>query len=513
MDSALQIIRKFAVFENLWIAFLLCALILLYWYAVAPFSFFKKLGIPGPAPWPFVGNVPEMSKKPKQLFDKEVTEKYGRVCGYYLGRSPAYLISDLDLLKQITVKEFSKFTNRPLGPLSASTGVQSKVLLQAQDEDWKRIRGTITPTFSAHKLKQVAPLVNKSCETLCKKLEKIVESGDKANMWRVYGKFTMEVILSTAFGVQRDVQTDQDEPYTPNAALLFRQPAVSISLMIFPFLRPLFKIFGTLLIGSGATEQAKAAQFMINTARNVIELREQTGMSQIERKDLLELMLKAEIKDSEGKQVSKLSEDEVVAQSFVFLLAGYETTSNTLSYVTYCLALNPEVQEKLIKEIDDAVGDNETPDYNVVQNLEYLDMVICEALRLYPPAPRFGRLCNESCTLNGVKFVKGSIVLVPVYHIHRDPEYWPDPEKFDPERFSKEAKQKRNPYCFLPFGTGPRSCIGMRFALMEAKIALVYLLKRFRFQRSADTEVPLQLEAPITMSPKNGIYVKIVPKT
>lgn len=509
----MDIIQKFAGFETLLIALLIGALFLVAWYAVAPFSFFKKHGIPGPTPWPFLGNLPEMSKKPGQLFlvDKSLVEKYGRVCGVYFGRNPTYYISDVDLLKQILVKEFSKFVNRPIGNLvRGSTVFISKGLLQAQDEDWKRIRATITPTFSALKLKQVTPLIHHSCETLNKILQKMAESEKKINIWRVYGKFTMEVILASAFGVQADIQTDPDEPYTPNAEQMFKAPPLSVVLMVFPFLKHVLQIFSEILLWAGGTKQGRAAQFIANAAKEVIQLRKQTGASQ--RKDLLELMLRAEITDSEGQQVSKLSDDEVLAQSFTFILAGYETTSNALAYATYCLALNPDVQEKLIKEIDDAVGDRQTPDYDTVQNLEYLDMVMCETLRLYPPAFRFGRLCNESCTLNGVHFIKGAMVIVPVYHLHRDPEYWHDPEKFDPDRFSKEAKQQRSPYCYLPFGTGPRSCIGMRFALMEAKMALVHVLKRFRFQRSADTEVPLQLKAAITMAPQNGIYVKTVPR-
>ncbi|XP_078362560.1 cytochrome P450 3A2-like isoform X2 [Oculina patagonica] len=452
-----------------------------------------------------------MAKKPGQPFlvDKEWAEKYGRVFGFYLGRSPSYMISDVDLLKQILVKEFSKFPNRPLAAIGNQNGIfRGKGLLQLEDEDWKRVRATITPTFSALKLKQITHLIHQSCDTLCKKLEKIAESGEKVNMWRTYGKFTMEVILASAFGVQADIQTTADEPYTPNAERMFQTPPLSSILMVFPFMKPVLQLVSGLLLRSSTTERVKSTAFLIKTAEEVLHLRRESGVSQ--RKDLLELMLRAEVTNKDGKTISKLSDDEVLAQSFTFMLAGYETTSNALAYTTYCLALNPEVQDKLIKEIDDAVGDNETADYETVQNLEYLDMVLCEALRLYPPAFRFGRACSESCTLNGVHFIKGTVVIVPVFHLHRDPEYWPNPETFDPDRFSQEAKQQRSPYCYLPFGTGPRSCIGMRFALMEAKMALVHILKRFKFQRSADTEVPLQLKGAVTMAPKNGIQVKIV---
>lgn len=477
---------------------------------MAPFSFFKNLGIPGPTPWPFLGNLPQIGSKRSQpfLFEKEVAEKYGRVAGCYFGRMPAYLITDVDLIKQITVKEFSKFPNRPLTSIGSQSVFDNKSLIALEDEEWRRIRVTITPTFSALKLKQVTPLVQQSAKTLCKKLEQIAKTGEIVDMWRTYGKFTMEVILATAFGVQADIQNDPHEQYTSNAEVLFKQPPLSFVLMVFPFLGGLFQLVMKLILKSTGTERAKSAMFLAETAQEVMRKRRETGAAQ--RKDLLELMMKAEVTDSEGKKVSKLTDGEVISQSFTFILAGYETTSNALAYTTYCLALNPEVQEKLFKEIDGAVGDDEDAAYDTVQNLEYLDMVLNEALRLYPPVFRFGRAVKESCTLNNVHFAKGSMVIFPVYHLHHDPEYWPDPETFDPERFSQEAKQQRSPYCFLPFGTGPRSCIGMRFALIEAKMALVHILKRFKFERSTETEVPLELKATITMAPKNGIRVKIV---
>lgn len=506
----MDFVKNAAEFEHLWIALVIGIVLLVAWYGMAPFSFFKNLGIPGPTPWPFLGNLPQIMSKPHQmfLFDKEVAEKYGRVAGVYLGRKPTYVISDVDLIKQITVKEFSKFPNRPLSSIGSQSIFDNKSLLTLEDEEWRRIRVTITPTFSALKLKQITPLVHQSAKTLGKKLEQIAKTGEIVDMWRTYGKFTMEVILATAFGVQADIQNDANEQYTPNAEVLFKQPPLSFILMVFPFMARLFRLVMKQILRSESTERSKSAMFLTKAAQEVMRMRRESGAAQ--RKDVLELMMKAEVTDSEGKKVSKLTDGEVLSQSFTFILAGYETTSNALAYTTYCLALNPEVQEKLIEEIDGAVGDDENAAYDTVQNLEYLDMVLNEALRLFPPAFRFGRAVKESCTLNGVQFVKGSVVIFPVYHLHRDPEYWPDPETFDPERFSQEAKQQRSPYCFLPFGTGPRSCIGMRFALMEAKMALVHILKRFKFERSAETEVPLELKATITMAPKNGIRVKIV---
>ena len=143
-------------------------------------------------------------------------------------------------------------------------------------------------------------------------------------------------------------------------------------------------------------------------------------------------------------------------------------SGNTLTSTAYYLATHPDVQDRLIREIDELVetrGDK--PLYEVVQKAVYLDQVICEVLRLSGPAFLLIRQCAEVATCKGIRFPKGIDVYIPAYVLHRDPEVWDNPLEFNPDNFSPEAKSKRDPYSFLPFGTGPRQCIGMRLALLE----------------------------------------------
>ncbi|XP_031553362.1 cytochrome P450 3A24-like isoform X2 [Actinia tenebrosa] len=420
--------------------------------------------------------------------------------------NPMLLVSDPEMIKQITVKEFNKFVNRPFAVAGGGIPPTNKSLLSLLDDDWRRLRTTITPVFSAAKMKQVVPLINSSCSTLAKVFGKAAESNSSIDVFRTYGKFTMEVIMSTAFGFESNSQTNPDDAFTPNAQKIFMASAVTKLNVIFPFLKPLMLLYFGLGGGTG-TEAGKSVAFVVETARRMIKRRQEQGSSA--RKDLLELMLSAEMKDEHGNKVQKLSEDETIAQCFTFILAGYETTSNALAYTSYLLALNPDKQEKLFEEIDSVYDGKGEVTYDLVQNMEYLDMVINESLRLYPPAFRYGRICNEDCTINGVRFEKGMSVLFPVYAIQRDPEHWSDPLKFEPERFTAEAKEKRHPFSFLPFGMGPRQCIGMRFALVEAKMALTYLVKECKLEQCPETEVPLDLKASITMSPRNGIFLRI----
>ena len=155
----------------------------------------------------------------------------------------------------------------------------------------------------------------------------------------------------------------------------------------------------------------------------------------------------------------------------IFLLAGFDTSSNTLAFTLYHLVLNPYVQDKLRSEIKEAVESNSNkPLYGIVQNIEYLDCVIKEGQRLCSTAPHVNRECAEDYELNGIRIPAGTMILIPMYFMHRDPEAWENPEKYDPERFRGPAKEARHAFQFLPFGGGPRNCIGMRFALMEIKM-------------------------------------------
>ncbi|XP_064117815.1 cytochrome P450 3A19-like isoform X2 [Macrobrachium nipponense] len=173
----------------------------------------------------------------------------------------------------------------------------------------------------------------------------------------------------------------------------------------------------------------------------------------------------------------KMTEDDLVQNATLFLLAGYETTSVMLSFTCYLLAKNQDVQQRLYKEIQQRLQSEVDTSYESVMQMEYLDMVVNESLRFYPPfADSIIREVKEGCEFEGMKFPADSLVIFPVSYMHFDETLWPDPQTFDPERFHPDRKKNIHVSSFLPFGIGPRKCIGTRFALMEAKMAIVRLL-------------------------------------
>ena len=319
------------------------------------------------------------------------------------------------------------------------------------------------------------------------------------DMLDLFSQLTLDVILSTAFGIKTDIQTDPNNPIKKRAARVFS------ALWLVPYLRMFpFNYFIRSLISFFRQEMA----FFVAAASEIVEERKNSPTKG--RNDLLQLILAAH--DEPAVQgVSRFSDDEVKAQLITWLLAGYQTSSNTLAFTAYHLAMDADVQERLRCEVEIGVQTyRDLALYDLVNEIEYLDCVINESMRLCPPLHIFDRKCEETCQINErLTIPSGMDVIVPIYALHHDPEAWPDPEVYDPERFRGPAKDTRHPFQFLPFGAGPRNCIGMKYVMMEMKVALVRILRKFKFVRSPETQVPLALSSAVTLAPRNGIHLRV----
>ncbi|KAM4748578.1 thromboxane-A synthase [Rhinophrynus dorsalis] len=509
---------------------------LLYWYSVSAFSQLERVGIKHPKPVPFIGNV--------LLFhqgfwegDRQLLQKYGPICGYYMGRRATIVMADPDAIKQVLQKDFGSFSNRM--KLHLATKPMSDSLLCLRDEKWKRVRSVLTPSFSTARMKEMCPLINQSCNVLLNNLQTFADSGEPCNVQRCYACFTMDVVASVAFGTQVDSQKHPDHPLVQNSKKFLElftpfKPLVLLTLAFPSIMIPIARRLPN-------KKREEINSFFLKVIREIIAFREQQPANK-RRRDFLQLMLDARDSvshitvdhfdivnqadlsapdkgradvHSEGCQPSqkttkKLSEEEILGQAFIFLIAGYETTCSLLSFATYLLAVHPSCQEKLLREVDEFTRKHDIADYNTVNDLPYMDMVISETLRMYPPAFRFAREAARDCTVMGQRILAGTVVEIPIGCLQNDPRFWPEPEKFNPERFTAEEKKKRHPFVFLPFGAGPRSCIGMRLAILEAKITLFRILQKFRFQTCPLTQIPLQVIALSTLRPKDGVHVKVL---
>jgi cytochrome P450 len=220
----------------------------------------------------------------------------------------------------------------------------------------------------------------------------------------------------------------------------------------------------------------------------------------------------SEDKTFEQMKKDGLSDEDIVINGIILLAAGYETTSSLLSMATHCLAAYPECQDRLTAEIDEAIGQKQDSiTYDKILNMEYLDMFLQETLRMYPPAGRFNRQPNVDIEIKGLLFRKGEDITFSTHSLHRNPLYWPEPDKFNPERFAPQNKDNIVPYSFIPFGAGPRNCVGMKLALVEVKMALVRLLQYTQVARCPGFKIPPEIDVKGgILRPKDGLRVKLV---
>jgi cytochrome P450 len=229
---------------------------------------------------------------------------------------------------------------------------------------------------------------------------------------------------------------------------------------------------------------------------------EERRKSKEQHSDLLQMLMEARYEDTgEG-----MTDQQLIDEVKILFVAGHDTSSNALAWTWYLLGLHPEALEKVRKEVDQIIGE-EQPSFEKIMQLEYTQQVIEESMRLYPPAWTTNRVAAGDDEFKGIKIKKGTTFATYIYGVHHSPELWEDPEAFRPERFSKEEKKKHHPYAFIPFGGGPRLCIGNNFALMEMKLILARMVNRYEFNLAPGQEVrPLPL---ITLRPENGIRIEV----
>lgn len=223
---------------------------------------------------------------------------------------------------------------------------------------------------------------------------------------------------------------------------------------------------------------------------------------------------------SSTKNQIEWSDYDIAATSASFFFGGIESTTTLVCFALYEIALNHDVQQKLRTEVDAtklSLGDAKLT-YESMQQMKYMDMVITETLRKWPPFGVTNRRCTKSYILenangNKVTVHKGQVIFIPIYEIQRDAQYYPNPERFDPERFSDQNRGNLNQDTYLPFGIGPRNCIGSRLTLMQAKCYLFYILTCFEIQLSKKTDVPMQLDARSSaLNAKNGFWMQLIPR-
>lgn len=501
----------------IWVAF---TGITILWYLTKRPDYWKHVGIPYVNPLPILGSMGTLFANSQVDIEMKRYNEKGRLYGTYEGSRPCLTVADPDVIKDIYVKDFPFFTSRR--ELILGDRIVDNMLQNLLGEKWKQVRSIITPTFSTGKIKKMTSIFIDSAKDLVQTLRSVAENGKPLNIKRAFGAYTMDVVISTAFGTKIDSYNDPNNPLAI-AARAQHNRTIPWRFMLYFIFPGLMKRFSISIFPPGTYD------IFENTILKIIEERKRSGKK---RNDFLQLLIDAakesgkeeedenendatkEMGHEEGnEQIFKpyrrsytLSNDEMIAQCIVFLSTGYNIISSVLSFAAYELALNPDVQERLIAEIDETVREQGELNYDAVYGMKYLGNVVSETLRKYPPGFRGERRADEDYVIKAYNITvpKGMIVQIPVYAIHHDPQHYPDPEKFDPYRFAPEQRSARHPFTYLPFGAGPRNCIAMRFALMQVKVCLAYILRHCRFTKCSETQVPIQFfRGQVVLVPKD----------
>jgi len=464
-------------------------------------NYLQSFGIPCPKTHFIYGNLGQLRwSKEKNVLQqqKEWLDEYGPIVGYYMGVMPRILVSDLEILKEILIKQIDTFTNRPDVPRGQPT------LISLRDLRWKEIRHILTPTFSSHKLKLMFPLMNLCVDDMSAILHG--KTGTECDIYEIFQGLTLDVICRCALALKINCQRNPQDEILQAVRNLFKLDLsrIVVLLVCFPGLRYFFRLLFRFAPSHGLLK------FVLGHLQQVIQERRAFRSRDPILVDALQLLLEASNCSRDGSVI--LSDDEIIWNACIFLLAGYETTSTALAYVCHCLSVHPDIQQKVYEEIESVMdAQSSSLTYEDVNKLRYTEMVILEAMRLYPPVPLFvSRECKETVKIGGFTFPQGAVVDVPVWHIHRDPALWVDPLKFDPLRHESHLRSQRHQLSFLPFGCGPRNCIGERFALLEMKVTLARLVGQFRLQPCCDTSEPIPTVVRTTiMNPADGVRIRL----
>ncbi|XP_024083088.1 probable cytochrome P450 6a20 [Cimex lectularius] len=477
----------------------------LYYYGTATYSFWKKRGVPYIKPkYPFLGTIEsDLAMEAEVQKEMYCTFKDEPFFGSFSFRQPVLFLRDPGLVEYILIKDFSLFTDR--GFIGDANDPTLANIVNLEGPVWKALRDKLNPAFSRFKLKGMQDQIVACSDELVNFLSKYTD-GTPFEARGLMIKFSMNVIASCAFGINGD-SFKNDSSLVKIQQSIFAKPKNKFSHLVklyIPWLAELLKMH----------QISQETQDMFgNVLQTVLNYRK---MNDIHIKDLLTIL--DQLKRDKANIANKLKFDHTVflSNAIVFFVAAFQTTSTTLHFALYELAVNQDVQERLYQEIINHISQSDLKSNESFVNINYVKQVISETLRKHPPAKAVSRKSLQQYKLPGTEVVipPGTIVTVPVYSLHNDPKYFPEPGKFDPERFGDVRKDRMVKNAFVPFGDGPRKCIGSRFARLEVEIALTKIILNYKVTLNEKTNIPIKYrKGTLLLAVDGGVWINITKRS
>ncbi|XP_041469495.1 cytochrome P450 4V2-like [Lytechinus variegatus] len=483
-------------------------------YHIAKFLriFFLISKFDGPPTIPFFGNTFKSDSRENFLHMRRLTEKYrertGGVIRLWFGPFPILLIYSAKHCEALLSS--SRHINKGIEYQLVEPWL-GKGLLTNGGQKWFHRRKLLTPTFHFSILQSFIEVFNEQSFILVNKLEKLAAETETINIYPLVTHCVLDIICDTAMGKRTNAQSDNENEYVQAVSRMTNLVVRRIrNFMLWPDL-----IYKRTAAGK---EHDKTLRVLHTVTEKMIQERlhhipsnkSETDQSepitgQRKRIAFLDLLLQMHREDP------SFTLKDIREEVDTFMFEGHDTTSSAISWALLLIGQHPEIQARLHDEIDEIFGKSERPvTSDDISKMSYLNCVVKESLRLIPAVPGIGRDIEDDIIVDGKVVPKGTFIFVNIAGIHHDPEQFPDPARFNPDRFLPENSAKRHPFAFIPFSAGPRNCIGQKFAMMEDKVILINILRKFSIKslRTLDEAKP---GGQIIIKPIDGtILVKLI---
>lgn len=508
MQTQLKPVPTMAAYEEIVLTFLcglviICFILQKLWYKFTS----KYDSIYCPSNLPIVGSSVNMEKDAtKSFLQQQQFFKEGKnVFITWLGWLPVIFSSKVEHAKAVLSGQthLEKYFGYFVFHEWLNTG-----LALSHGDKWKQRRRMITPSFHFSILNEFIPVFEKHVNTFVETVMKAAKNDEVIEVQEPLRNMALHAISETSIGINSDKAGNKHEAYLTAMSTITEHMIIR---MVSPWLWN-SSIFA--LTDSGKKFYANlkhlhdytiyAIQKRISL-RNEIEKQEEQN-KKVENKSIDERRRNICLIDTllDSYQNGEIDADGIREEVDSFMFGGHETISTALSFCLYQIGIHTKYQKLIHQEIDITVGENIT---EMIRKMEMFDAVVKECLRLYPPVPLIGRKLEEDVEVDGVKIFKDHSLLINIYSLHRNEDYWERPTEFNPYRFLTDDYLQRHPYSYIPFSAGPRNCIGQKFALLEMKICLYKVLKNFEVA-SVHSENELKLAMGITLKSINGIHLK-----
>lgn len=485
--------------------FSFCTVLLCYWVARYQRQYWSSRGVEHVSFLHTLRNMARMYYMPVHTIWQEIYRTHGPVAGTFTMFTPTLMVADPLLLKEIMIRNFASFPNTEF-IRQVGDPVLDNMLVALLNNEWRTTRKIVSPVFSTSKIKQMVVTANECAKDMIRNFAEAARKGTPCDVKLVFGAYALDVTAQSTFSFKLDSHRDVNNPFVLQAKRFFAADYNWRAFFSFQFPR-LSKMLGIRIFCPDAVEYFSGLMTDLMQRRVVGNKNEET--------DFVHLLTNAECKEEDGlqqKDANKrgLTKNQVLAQAVLFFVAGYDTTTIAMSMAVYYLAQHKHIQERLIEEIEDVRKNQSDITYEVVMGLEYLDAVCSEVLRMNPPVQMTYRTCVESTVLGNIAIDKGTFIRIPIFAIQHDEKFFVEPDVFDPDRFLGKNKEDVVPFSFLPFGEGPRQCIGMKFASMSFKLGLFHALSRFSFETCSETEIPPKYHPTILLLLPYKVKLRVI---